>query len=199
MATEARTMEYARSNGYPVPEVVEISGDGTDLVMERVDGPSMLSAVSRQPWTLSRQGKLLADLHRRLHEIPAPDWTRDSPCGKGDRLIHLDLHPLNVILSGRGPIVIDWSNASRGDGDTDVALTWLLLAAAGIPAGRAKAAILSRGRGFFVKAFLNGFDLAEVKEHLPEVVAWKVRDPHMSAAEQGAMWSLLQRLQASDS
>ena len=38
----------------------------------------------------------------------------------GDRFLHLDLHPLNVIMSARGPIVIDWANASRGEALTDV-------------------------------------------------------------------------------
>jgi tRNA A-37 threonylcarbamoyl transferase component Bud32 len=42
MVGEARTMDYARRHGYPVPAVEEISADGTDLVMERIDGPSMV-------------------------------------------------------------------------------------------------------------------------------------------------------------
>jgi hypothetical protein len=96
MATEARTMEYVRAQGYLVPGVLEISDDGIDLVMERVDGPSMLGDITKRPWTVRQQGSLLAELHQRLHEIPAPDWLPDAPCGEGDRLIHLDLHPLNV-------------------------------------------------------------------------------------------------------
>jgi hypothetical protein len=33
LAVEARTMEYARDHGYPVPAIDDISDDGTDLVM----------------------------------------------------------------------------------------------------------------------------------------------------------------------
>ena len=47
MAGEARTMEYLRGHGYPVPAVEEISDDGTDLVMERIDGPSMVDYMSQ--------------------------------------------------------------------------------------------------------------------------------------------------------
>ena len=71
-------MDYARANGYPVPAVEEISDDGTELVIERLVGPSMVAAISRRPWTIRHQATVLADLHRRLHEIPGPDWLRPA-------------------------------------------------------------------------------------------------------------------------
>jgi aminoglycoside phosphotransferase (APT) family kinase protein len=190
MATEARTMEYARAHGYPVPAVEEISDDGTDLVMERLSGPSMGTDLTRRPWTMRHQATVLADLHRRLHEIPAPDWLPPAPCGEGDRLVHLDLHPLNVVLTAKGPVVIDWPNAKRGDGPTDVALTWVLMACGGIPLGRVRAAVLGRGRGVLVNAFLRDFDLAAVRRQLADVVEWKVKDPNMTEVERQAMWHL---------
>ena len=55
MATEARIMEYARQHGYPVPAVDELSDDGTDLVMERLDGLSMVAVLDKQPWTLNNR------------------------------------------------------------------------------------------------------------------------------------------------
>ena len=84
-------MEYARSEGYPVPAVSELSEDGTDLVMERLDGPVMLTALSRRPWTLRTQASVLAELHRsdawqvraKLSELgaepPAEDRAPASP------------------------------------------------------------------------------------------------------------------------
>lgn len=33
--------------------------------------------------------------------------------GEGDKVVHLDLHPLNVIIGPKGPVVIDWTGASR--------------------------------------------------------------------------------------
>ena len=190
MATEARTMEHVRALGYPVPFVEEISDDGADLVMERIDGVSMVDAISRRPWTIRRQGATLADLHRRLHELPAPDWLRPAPCGEGDRLLHLDLHPLNVMVTKKGPVVIDWPNAVRGDPNLDVALTWALMVAGEVPAGMVLGALMSRFRGALVAAFLRDFDLEPIRALLPAAVEWKCTDAHMSPAEQRAMRDL---------
>lgn len=190
MAAEAETMEYARAHGYPAPAVEEVSEDGTDLVMERVEGPSMVVALGRRPWTIRRQGSVLADLHRRLHDIPGPEWIPPAPCGEGDRLLHLDLHPLNVILTAKGPMVIDWPNAARGDGAVDVALTWILMAAGEIPGGGIRRSVLGRGRTLLVNSFLRHFDLTDIRRHLAGVVEWKARDPNMSATECQAMRSL---------
>jgi aminoglycoside phosphotransferase (APT) family kinase protein len=187
MATEARTMEYARSHGYPVPFVDEVSDDGVDLVLERIEGPSMVDAITKRPWTIGHQGDVLADLHRRLHEIPAPEWLGPAMCGEGDRLLHLDLHPLNVMITKKGPVVIDWPNARRGDPDVDVALTWVLMSAGEVPTGRFEAALVAFGRKRLIKRFLRGFDVAALRHHLPAVVEWKCTDAHMSASEQEAM------------
>jgi len=193
MALEAKTMEYARSQGYPVPAVDRLSEDGHDLVMERLNGPSMLGALERRPWTLRRCASILADLHEALHEMPAPDWVPTAPLGEGDRLLHLDLHPLNVVMTARGPFVIDWTNAVRGDPSLDVALTWVLMSCGQLPGGGAKAAVLGRFRAVLVKSFLGHFDLDPVRACLHDVVSWKVRDPHMSEQEQTAMWALARR------
>ena len=45
MESEARMMEYARGHGFPVPAVQELSDDGADLVMERIDGMRPAAAV----------------------------------------------------------------------------------------------------------------------------------------------------------
>jgi aminoglycoside phosphotransferase (APT) family kinase protein len=190
MDWEARTMEYARSAGYPVPQVFELSDDGTDLVMERIEGRSMLDAIESAPWRLPRYAAMLADLHDRLHAIAAPDWVRDAAGGAGESLLHLDLHPLNVIVSPSGPVVIDWANASRGRPGADVAASWLLMASAEIPGNRLKARALGVFRSALVRSFLSHFDLKPVKAELAAITEWKCRDAHMNAAERGRMWAL---------
>ena len=194
LTEEARVMEYVRSQGYPVPGVEEVSDDGIDMVMERIEGTDMVATMTKHPWTIPRQGRVLADLHRQLHELGPPDWLHDAPVGRGDRLLHLDLHPLNVMMGPRGPVVIDWTGACRGDPAVDVALAWVLMAAGEVPTGRLLGTILGRARSVLVKSFLCSFDVDVVKQSLGDVVAWKPLDPHMSVSEQDRMWQLVKEV-----
>ena len=73
---------------------------GTEIVMERIEGPMMMDAMLRKPWRMAHYARMLADLHDRLHVIPAPEWLPDVD--GGDRLVHLDLHPMNVMITPIG-------------------------------------------------------------------------------------------------
>jgi aminoglycoside phosphotransferase (APT) family kinase protein len=196
MAPEARAMIYLRENGYPVPAIEKVSEHGLDLVMERIEGPSMVDAIARAPWTLRRQARTLAELHIRLHDLAAPDFLPPAPVSTGGRVIHLDLHPLNVILSPKGPVVIDWSNAAAGDPRVDVGLAWVLMAAGQVPGSPVLAKLLAAGRALLVNGFLSHFDRDDVARQLRNVVEWKVQDPHMSAAEIGGMWKVVEQAEA---
>ncbi len=193
MALEAQAMEFVRSRGYPAPEVSEVSDDGLDLVMERVDGPTMVDAMTARPWQIGRMADQLADLHVALHELPAPPWLKRAPCGEGDRVVHMDLHPLNVLMAPSGPVVIDWTNASRGDPWVDVAVTWALMVAGEVPASRLEALLTRIGRRVLVRAFLKPFAGEQLRSALAEAVPWKCKDPNMSDLEQARMWALLGR------
>lgn len=188
---EARSMEFVRSKGYPVPEIIEVSHDGIDLIMERIVGPTMIEAASTRPWKLRRFGRDLAELHETLHLLSAPDWMPAAPCDQGDRFLHMDLHPLNIILSRSGPVVIDWTNAAKGNPLVDVAATWVLLASANVPGGRLDAAMAKVGRGILLRSFLSPFSKAEIASVLSSVVEWKSRDSNMTALEVKRMRSLL--------
>jgi aminoglycoside phosphotransferase (APT) family kinase protein len=193
IAHEARIMTYLHEQGYPVPAVQEVSDDEKDLVMERIRGMSMVDAIGKAPWSVRRQGKTLARLHKQLHEIPSPDFLPRAPTGRGDRVVHLDLHPLNVMIGPRGPTVIDWTNASAGEPVLDVGLAWVLMAAGEIPESPVVAKLMGWGRSLLVNGFVDQFDRREVGRRLREVVTWKVRDPHMSEAEIAGMWKLVGR------
>jgi aminoglycoside phosphotransferase (APT) family kinase protein len=197
MAAEAHTMEYLRGQGYPVPAVEQLSDDGIDLVMERIDGPSMVEFMSRRPWAIRRQGAVLASLHRRLHAIAPPDSLPPAPVGTGDCFLHMDLHPLNVMIGAQGPVVIDWPNAARGDPLVDVGLAWVLMAAGQIPSNRVVSAVLGQGRKVLINGFLANAELdgALLRHKLREIVAFKVRDPNMSPAEQRAMWQVVEQFE----
>jgi aminoglycoside phosphotransferase (APT) family kinase protein len=122
---EAELMRYLGQAGYPVPAVYD--ADGSDLVMERLDGRDMLADLARRPWLARRGARTLADLHNRLHQIAAPPgWPQAF--GPGGTVLHLDLHPGNVMLTSRGPVVIDWSNVRSGPAGADVAMAYLIMA-----------------------------------------------------------------------
>jgi aminoglycoside phosphotransferase (APT) family kinase protein len=188
---EARTMEFVRSQGIAVPEVISVSEDGIDLVMTRIEGPTMIEAASAQPWKLRRFGRILADFHQSLHELEAPAWLPDAPTGTGSRFLHMDLHPLNVVLSPTGPVLLDWTRASRGDPLVDVATTWVLLAAGEVTGSRLDELVTKVGRNILLKSFLKPFPRADVATRLAEVVEWKSQDPHMAPSEVARMRALL--------
>ena len=121
---EAELMTYLAGAGYPVPAVYDAAG--TDLVMERLEGRDMLADLGARPWRARRHGRTLAALHDRLHAIEAPPGLRSF--GPGDRVLHLDLHPANVMLTTRGPVVIDWVNGRAGAPGADVAMAYLIMA-----------------------------------------------------------------------
>jgi aminoglycoside phosphotransferase (APT) family kinase protein len=185
---EVAVMERARADGYPVPRVHDLTE--TDLVMDRIEGPTMVDDMARRPWRLRQHARTLASLHHRLHDIPAPQWL-DTPLGDGAVLIHLDLHPLNVILGPDGPVVIDWSNAARGDGNADVALTWLLIMTGRPDEGAFTKLLAAVGRSLFARPFLSRFVRAEVMAHLDAAGGYKLADPNMSAVEQRAIRRLV--------
>ena len=84
VAREARVMAYLATQGYPVPAVHHVSDDETDLVMERINGPTMVDYLSKRPWAIRRQGRVLGELHRRLHAIPPPDFLGPAAFGEGE-------------------------------------------------------------------------------------------------------------------
>jgi len=116
---EARVMAYVADLGYPVPAVYE--AHGSDMVMERLDGPTMAEALGTDRMEIGTGAGVLANLLQMLHELPT--WP-----GAELQIVHLDLHPENVILTGRGPVVIDWCNATDGPADLDTALSAVIVA-----------------------------------------------------------------------
>lgn len=176
-APEAELMRYLSRHGIPVPRVADASE--TDLVMEYVPGPRMSQEVDAKPWRAGALGRELADLHRRLDDVPAPDFLE----GEGG-LLHLDLHPGNVVLGPEGPVVVDWTSARRGDRRVDVALSWLAMAVAPLrPFKR-----LARSR--LLRGFLSGVD-AEVRAAMPAAAAIRLARHQRDEAEVSAVRRLV--------
>jgi aminoglycoside phosphotransferase (APT) family kinase protein len=190
LVAEAEVMRYVRSHDYPCPEVHD-AGDGY-LVMDRLEGPTMVESAGRPPFPLRRSGRVLAELHQRLHRIPAPPGIRVAPV-PGDRLLHRDLHPLNVMMTPDGPMVIDWANASAGDPGFDVADTWVLLACATTPTVGIDRLIVPIGRRVLLRSFLSRVDTTSARRAIPAAVAHRLSDPNTSAEERTRMQAFADR------
>jgi aminoglycoside phosphotransferase (APT) family kinase protein len=181
LADEARVMEWAREHGYPVPRVDDVRANGTEIVMERVDGRMMMDDMARDPRKLPAGARLLADLHDQLHEIPAPDWLRHVDAA--DRLLHLDLHPLNVMIKDGKPIVIDWSNAAAGDPLTDVALSYVLLQCPDAPLPRVAQIAIQPVRVWLAHSFARRYRGRAFDEHVLVAGELKRVDANMRTTE----------------
>jgi Ser/Thr protein kinase RdoA (MazF antagonist) len=122
---EAAVMAHVAAYGYPVPAVFPAPEGArrSDLVLRRLDGPTMVAAILAGELTAERAGEMLAGLLHTLHRIPAR-LSRDPAV----RVLHLDLHPENVLLTPDGPMVIDWANADEGPPGFDWAVSALILA-----------------------------------------------------------------------
>jgi tRNA A-37 threonylcarbamoyl transferase component Bud32 len=158
-AHEVRAMRHARSHGYSVPEIIAVSG--RDLVLDRVSGPTMQEVLLGEPGSLSDKAAQLAGLHHRLHHIAGPDWLPSR--GEGDRLLHLDLHPKNVILGVSRPVVIDWSNCARGPAALDPALAIAVFVTAKANVGPEERLAIDA----FIDAFASHFAAADLHAALP--------------------------------
>jgi aminoglycoside phosphotransferase (APT) family kinase protein len=105
----------------------------------------------------------------------------------------MDLHPLNVLVGARGPVVIDWTGAARGDPAVDVVVAWVLMSTGQVPVGGLEAMLIRAARGLLVRSFLTCFDRRALAATMRDVVSWKVRDPNMRNTEVAAMWRLVER------
>jgi aminoglycoside phosphotransferase (APT) family kinase protein len=164
VAREADVMTYLAGHGFPVPAVHDATG--ADIVMERLNGPTMLTALRTSEIDARVAGRTLADLHNQLRRIPA----RVSPDPKV-RVLHMDLHPDNVILGSRGPVVIDWRNTREGAPDLDAAMSALIVAQIAVANERAHAVLT---------AFLDSVDGVR---RLDEALAIRRADKNLTSQE----------------
>ena len=188
---EAEVMAHARAHGVPVPEVFDVAG--CDIVMERADGPTMLETLGRRPWTLRRQAGLLARLHQLVHQVPALPGLR-TPCGDEDRashvLLHRDLHPMNVILSPTGPMIIDWEGAASGPATYDVALTWAIVGFSEAPGSGFEAALTRSLQSLFTRSFVRAAGPIDQTWRVT-AVRHRIADPNTLPAERARLERLL--------
>jgi tRNA A-37 threonylcarbamoyl transferase component Bud32 len=171
-ADEARVLRYVRSLGFPAPAVVEASGP--NLLLERLHGPTLLQALAADEVTIAEGARVLVDLHDRLHALPAPEGAAE-----GEVLVHLDIHPANVVLTeANGPHLIDWATARPGRAALDVAVTAVIIAEVAVDAG----GTYSRAARAMLVAFLAAVQ-EDVVGALDEAVQQRLVDPALVTGE----------------
>jgi aminoglycoside phosphotransferase (APT) family kinase protein len=154
---EAAVMRTLFEAGLPVPRVHAegVSGDRPALLLSWCPGRTLLAQVKARPWRIWPLGVALGRMHARIHALPVPAelagvvpaWNPrredlaadllarlDTPASTS--LLHLDYHPLNVMVQG-GQVtgVLDWANVALGDRRADLARTVTLLRLPPLPPG----------------------------------------------------------------
>jgi len=155
------------------------------LIMDRVDGPDLITLMGKRPWTVPRAARMVGRAQARMHEVVAPElpnlpdhvrWkikaANDLPAEfaelalatldtlpVGDRLCHGDFHPGNVLIGSQGPAVIVWKNAARGDPAADLARTRLLLRQGAVPENMPAwiRHLHASARGAFFRLYLRAY------------------------------------------
>jgi aminoglycoside phosphotransferase (APT) family kinase protein len=96
---------------------------------------------------------------------------------EGDRLCHGDFHPYNVLMSPRGPVVIDWNNAHIGNPLEDVARSALILAGVSVSEPSLRPSIDRFSEAYLQRyAQLRPYDQQQLEAWLPIVAAVRLSD-----------------------
>jgi aminoglycoside phosphotransferase (APT) family kinase protein len=162
LTVEEQACAALAAAGAPVTKTFgRLDHDGRPgLIMERLDGQDMNAMIKRRLWRAGALATMLAGAHASIHQATAPGLPdvkdrlaakidgasgvlgfteREAAKGRlrvlpgGDRLLHGDLHPGNVLMAGSGAVPIDWPDATRGPVAPDLVRTLWLLSAGAVP------------------------------------------------------------------
>ncbi|MFD7716212.1 phosphotransferase [Streptomyces sp. NPDC059814] len=175
---EMPVMSYLSASGYPVPRLgpLPVSAGPGDLVLERLTGPTMLESLVSGELGGDEGSAMLAGLLADLHSVPAR-----LSADPEDRILHLDLHPGNVMLTADGPVVIDWSGTEEGPPALDRAMSALILAQVAVDPRVPEAAGARALLGTLMP--LLAVDDGIPAHHLAAAAARRAANPTMSPAE----------------
>ncbi len=187
--SKARIVYESGAAAPAVDGVVQVDGRH-GVIYERVDGPSLIGHTVSRPWAIIRSAYLMAELHANMHARhpsglpaqrerlqqkiqaarPLPDVLKQAALDAlaqlpdDNVLCHGDFHPDNIVLSARGPVILDWVDATRGHPLADVARTALLMP------GRS---LIEAGRALWYRLYLRRY--CRLRSVSPEQVeAWRL-------------------------
>lgn len=137
-----------------------------------------MEEMRRRPWAIRRLGFAFGRQQAMLNHIPferadtrETDWiTRFGPIDealherlmsldlKNNQLLHLDYHPLNVmVVRSKISCVLDWNNAMPGDPRADIARTWSILRLMPLNPGRPEP-VTEVARRLLAAGWLRGYE-----------------------------------------
>ena len=173
---EFKSTQAAYSVGLPVPrpfQLVEQNGC-FGIVFEYVHGVSLMQELQQHPWRLHSVAHQMAQLQVQINQTPAPaglpsqheqmirniDRSSDLSENEKDQIkavlsslpeekmfCHGDFHPDNVILSAKGPVIIDWLTAASGSAAGDLSRSVMILETSTLPPA------ISQPRQFVINSF----------------------------------------------
>lgn len=165
-------------------------GDRTGIIIERVEGKTLISLAGVHPITVFNVPRLMADLQVNLHNIQttvirsykdlvmsaldseplrflsseekAIAIKKLDALPDGNSILHLDYHPDNIMSDCNAATIIDWMTAARGVPEADVAATLYLLNEGEMIPGLNKtvAAVLETIRKMICKRYLKAYKKA---------------------------------------
>ena len=154
---EVHMTHTAFTAGAPAPEVfgvVTLEGR-FGMVLQHLDGPTLLQLLRSGAMTRGQAGAILAGLCHAVHKTPPPPdvlplrdlmkvFLQSSSDGlpqhiatgvlalidrlpPGNGLCHVDPHPGNVIMTAEGPRLVDWTWTMRAPAALDLGCCHMLL------------------------------------------------------------------------
>lgn len=176
------------------------------LVLEKLNGISMMKAMKLNPMKSISYAISLAKVHNQIHKtvsVQLPDnkdqiiqrinnveiLTKSTKnklhdyinkLDNGNTLCHSDFHPENVFITNNDYFVFDWSTATIGNRFSDVAHTNLLLRYGVSPDTNNKIElfITNKVRNSFADKYLNEY-IKISKCNKDDINKWEI--PHMAS------------------
>ena len=209
---EARVGRIVVDAGLAAPaigDIVEVDGR-LGVVYERLDGPSMLEYMAGHPAEIPALGRQFAELHAQMHDCNRPELPSQragfvaaieyapqlsaalkqaalrqlNGLADGQAVCHGDYHPGNLVMTRRGPLVIDWMSARCGNPVADVARTTLMFRMARVPeyySAETQQALELARRSFYetyLSAYLTRrpFAVEEIEAWIPVLAAARLSE-----------------------
>ncbi len=189
------------------------------IVFELVEGISMWEQMLMHPMDIRRLSRILADTsgRRQLHLRPGRAarsqrstaeeyraqhrsstrdqsgkrlWTISPSKPDDDKLCHFDMHPNNILMGPKGPIIIDWFDAAAGAPAADVASSSVLMRpdAANCHLPCPEPSIIGLVHDEYIAAVLrnNAIDIDQLLEWESSVLASRMSEPLVEACRLAA-------------